>query len=46
MFWRLAILVAVAEMEKELTVERVRDGIRKAKLCGTRTDRDWVDQLV
>ena len=26
-------------MERELTVERVREGIRKAKLYGTRTGR-------
>jgi len=33
----LTILGAVAEMERELTVERVREGIRKAKLYGTRS---------
>jgi len=35
----LTILGAVAEMERELTVERVREGIRKAKLYGTKTGR-------
>jgi len=35
----LTILGAVAEMERELTVERVREGIRKAKLYGTRSGR-------
>jgi len=35
----LTILGAVAEMERELTVERVREGIRKAQLYGTRTGR-------
>ncbi len=28
-----------AEMERELTVERVREGIRKAKIYGTRSGR-------
>jgi DNA invertase Pin-like site-specific DNA recombinase len=35
----LTILGAVAEMERELTVERVREGMRKAKLYGTKTGR-------
>jgi DNA invertase Pin-like site-specific DNA recombinase len=35
----LTNLGAVAEMEREHTVERVREGIRKAKLYGTRTGR-------
>ena len=35
----LTILGAVAEMERELTVERVREGIRKAKKYGTRSGR-------
>lgn len=33
----LAILGAVAEMEREITVERVREGIQKAKLYGTKS---------
>ena len=33
----LTILGAVAEMERELTVERVREGIAKAKKYGTRS---------
>ena len=35
----LTILGAVAEMERELTVERVREGMRKAMLHGTRSGR-------
>jgi len=35
----LTILGAVAEMERELTVERVREGIRKAQIYGTRSGR-------
>ena len=35
----LTILGAVAEMERELTVERIREGIAKAKKYGTRTGR-------
>jgi len=35
----LTILGAVAEMERELTVERVREGIRKAQKYGTRSGR-------
>ncbi len=35
----LTILGAVAEMERELTVERVREGIRKAQLYGTRSGK-------
>ena len=35
----LTILGAVAEMERELTVERVREGIRKAQRYGTRSGR-------
>ncbi len=35
----LTILGAVAEMERELTVERVREGIRKAQKYGTRSRR-------
>jgi len=33
----LTILGAVAEIERETTVERVREGIEKAKLYGTRS---------
>lgn len=33
----LTILGAVAEMEREITVERVREGIEKAKLYGTKS---------
>ena len=35
----LTILGAVAEMERELTVERIRKGIAKAKKYGTRSGR-------
>ena len=35
----LTILGAVAEMERELTVERVREGIRKAQQYGTKSGR-------
>jgi DNA invertase Pin-like site-specific DNA recombinase len=35
----LTILGAVAEMERELTVERVREGLAKAKKYGTRSGR-------
>ncbi len=35
----LTILGAVAEMERELTVERVREGIRKAQQYGTRSGK-------
>jgi len=35
----LTILGAVAEMERELNVERVREGIRKAQKYGTRSGR-------
>ena len=35
----LTILGAVAEMERELTVERVREGIAKAKKYGTKSGR-------
>ncbi len=35
----LTILGAVAEMERELTVERIREGIAKAKRYGTRSGR-------
>ena len=35
----LTILGAVAEMERELTVERVREGIRKAQKYGTRSGK-------
>ena len=35
----LTILGAVAEMERELTVERIREGIAKAKKYGTRSGR-------
>ncbi len=35
----LTILGAVAEMERELTVERIREGMAKAKRYGTRSDR-------
>jgi DNA invertase Pin-like site-specific DNA recombinase len=35
----LTILGAVAEMERELTVERVREGIRKAQKYGTKSGR-------
>lgn len=35
----LTILGAVAEMERELTVERVREGIKKAQTYGTRSGR-------
>jgi len=33
------ILGAVAEMERELTVERIREGMAKAKRYGTRSGR-------
>jgi DNA invertase Pin-like site-specific DNA recombinase len=33
----LTILGAVAEMEREITVERVREGLEKAKLYGTKS---------
>jgi len=35
----LTILGAVAEMERELTVERVREGIKKAQRYGTRSGK-------
>ncbi len=35
----LNILVSVAEMECELTVERIREGMAKAKIYGTKTGR-------
>ncbi len=35
----LTILGAVAEMERELTVERIREGVAKAKKYGTRSGR-------
>jgi DNA invertase Pin-like site-specific DNA recombinase len=35
----LTILGAVAEMERELTVERIREGIAKAKRYGTRSGK-------
>jgi len=35
----LTILGAVAEMERELTVERVREGMRKAQVYGTKSGR-------
>ncbi len=35
----LTILGAVAEMERELTVERIREGMAKAKRYGTRSGR-------
>jgi len=35
----LTILGAVAEMERELTIERVREGMRKAKQYGTRSGK-------
>ena len=35
----LTILGAVAEMERELTVERIREGMAKAKVYGTKTGR-------
>ncbi len=35
----LTILGAVAEMERELTVERIREGIAKTKRYGTRSGR-------
>jgi DNA invertase Pin-like site-specific DNA recombinase len=35
----VTILGAVAEMERELTVERIREGIAKAKKYGTRSGR-------
>ncbi len=35
----LTILGAVAEMERELTVERVREGIKKAQVYGTRSGK-------
>lgn len=35
----LTILGAVAEMERELTVERIREGMAKAKKYGTRSGR-------
>ena len=35
----LTILGAVAEMEREITVERIREGVAKAKKYGTRSGR-------
>ena len=35
----LAILVAVAEMERDLTVGRIHEGMAKAKRYGTRSGR-------
>jgi DNA invertase Pin-like site-specific DNA recombinase len=35
----MTILGAVAEMERELTVERIREGMVKSKRYGTKTDR-------
>jgi DNA invertase Pin-like site-specific DNA recombinase len=35
----LTILGAVAEMERELTMERIREGMAKAKRYGTKTGR-------
>ena len=35
----LTILGPVAEMERELTVERIREGMAKAKRYGTRSGR-------
>ena len=35
----LTILGAVAEMERKLTVERIRKGMAKAKRYGTRSGR-------
>ena len=35
----LTILGAVAEMERELTLERIREGMAKAKRYGTRSGR-------
>jgi len=35
----LTILGAVAEMERELTIERVREGIKKAQRYGTRSGK-------
>ncbi len=35
----LTILGAVAEMERELTVESIREGIRKTQKYGTRSGR-------
>jgi DNA invertase Pin-like site-specific DNA recombinase len=35
----LTILGAVAEMERELTIERIREGMAKAKKYGTRSGR-------
>ena len=35
----LTILGAVAEMERELTVERIREGVAKAKRYGTRSGK-------
>ena len=35
----LTILGAVAEIERELTVERIREGMAKAKRYGTKTGR-------
>jgi len=35
----LTILGAMAEMERELTLERIREGIAKVKIYGTKTGR-------
>ncbi len=35
----MAILVAVTEMERELTVERIREGLAKVKRYGTRSGK-------
>ena len=35
----LAILGTIAEMERELTVERIREGMAKAKRYGTKNGR-------
>ena len=35
----LTILGTVAEMERELTVERIREGVAKARRYGTRSGR-------
>ena len=35
----LTILGAVAEMERELIVDRLREGIQKAKIYGTRSGK-------
>jgi DNA invertase Pin-like site-specific DNA recombinase len=41
----LNILGAVAEMEHELTVERIREGMAKAKRYGTRSGRPFCRPL-